>query len=429
MKAVSYQGYKYLTFVKTLEWIKLISITGTAQLIIQAISLVGGILVIRFLPTQEYALYTLANTMLGTMVVLADCGISNSVLAQAGKVWHDRIKLGSVLATGFNLRRKFAIAAVAIAGPFLLYLLRHHSAEWLTSLLITFSIIPAFIAALSGNLLSVGPSLHQVILPLQKIQVGVSLGRLVLLSLSIFVFPWAFLALFAAGLPQIWGNMRLRKIAAVYADLGQKLDIQVKANTLSVVRRILPGSIYYCVSGQITIWIISIFGTTAAVAQIGALGRLSMMLNLFSSVFGVLIVPRFARLSSQNGLVLKRFIQIQFGLVVLFILIIFVVSAVPMQILWVLGKNYTSLGKELTLSVAGSCISLLAGLLFSLSTSRNWAINPLVSIPLTIAAMACGVLMLDMSTLAGVLKFNLFVSSFEVVVYLIYCLLKISQEQ
>ena len=77
-------------FIKFCYWFKLAGITSLAQLFIQAIGLVSGILVIRILPTDEYALYTLANTMLGTMIILANSGISVGVTAQGGKVWQDK---------------------------------------------------------------------------------------------------------------------------------------------------------------------------------------------------------------------------------------------------------------------------------------------------------------------------------------------------
>lgn len=72
------------------EWAKLIAITGSAQVMVQAIGFISGILVIRLLPTHEYALYTLANTMLGTMTLLADGGIATGVMSQGGKVWQDK---------------------------------------------------------------------------------------------------------------------------------------------------------------------------------------------------------------------------------------------------------------------------------------------------------------------------------------------------
>ena len=79
--------------------------------------------------------------------------------------------------------------------------------------------------------------------------------------------------------------------------------------------------------------------------------------------------------------------------------------------------------------MAGSCISLFAGLLFTISTSRNWAINPLISIPLTLIAIICGASLINISSLAGVLKFNLFVSSIEVIIYFVYCISKINKVQ
>src|SRR6476620_8569895 len=126
MNAVARRLYTSPYFSKIIEWTKLISITGSSQLLIQGVGLVSGIFVIRLLSTQEYGLYTLGNTMLGTMLVLGDSGISTSVMAQGGKVWQNREKLGSVLVSGFNLRKKFAMVSLLIAIPILLYLLIHH---------------------------------------------------------------------------------------------------------------------------------------------------------------------------------------------------------------------------------------------------------------------------------------------------------------
>ena len=107
---------------KLMQWSRLLSITGSAQMLIQGIGLISGILVIRLLPTHEYALYTLANTMLGTMTILADGGISPAVMAQGGKVWDDRDKLGAVLVTGMELRKKFVMVSLAVSIPLLIYL-------------------------------------------------------------------------------------------------------------------------------------------------------------------------------------------------------------------------------------------------------------------------------------------------------------------
>jgi O-antigen/teichoic acid export membrane protein len=425
MNALVQQIYTRPSFGKLMQWCKLVTITGFSQIVVQGCGFLGGILVIRLLPTHEYALYTLANTMLGTMLVLADGGIANSVMAQGGKVWSDRRKLGVVMATGFNLRKRFAIASLLVVVPTLLFLLRHHNAAWLTSLLVIASLIPAFLSSLSGSLLAVGLLLHQTIGPFQKVQVSISLTRTLLLSLLLFIFPFAYIAVISAGLPQIWGNFRLKKLSQVYADLHQRPDPKIEKEILTVVKRVLPGSIYYCLSGQITIWIISFLGTTNSLAQIGALGRLSMILVIFSTIFSTLVTPRFARLESKRDLLLKRFCQIFTLLFVLLLLIMFVASLVPGPLLWILGKDYIGLESQLLLSVAGSCISVLAGLLFSISLSRNWALNPLISLPLTLGTIAFGAMFMDLSTLTGVLKFNILIASIEVLLYLCFNIIKI----
>jgi O-antigen/teichoic acid export membrane protein len=91
------------------EWGKLVSLTGSAQLIIQCVGMITGIFIIRMLTTQEYAYYTIANTMLGTMTILADGGVSVGVMNQGGKVWNDKHELGIVLSTGMVLRKMFGI--------------------------------------------------------------------------------------------------------------------------------------------------------------------------------------------------------------------------------------------------------------------------------------------------------------------------------
>ena len=179
-----YTGYRNLV-----SWIRLVSITSTAQIFVQGVGFISGILIIRLLEVEEYALYTLANTMLGTMCLLADGGISAGVMSQGGRVWQDKEKLGQILATGLELRKKFAVGSLIVCIPILIYLLRSHDASWLMVTLISLSLIPAFISQLSDTILGIPPKLHQAIPELQKNQVMVGFGRLVLTAGFIFIFP------------------------------------------------------------------------------------------------------------------------------------------------------------------------------------------------------------------------------------------------
>lgn len=390
-----------------LNWGKLISITGSAQIIVQAVGFASGILIIRLLPVQEYAFYTLANTMLGAMTMLADGGITTGVMAQGGKVWKDKEKMGIVLATGLDLRRKFAIGSLLVSLPILSYLLIHNGASWITSLLIALSLIPAFYASLSDSILEIIPKLNQSILPLQLNYVKVGIGRLILSGLTMLLFPWAFVAVLAAGIPRIWGNVDLRKIVYTTASKDQLPDILVEKEIINLVKRILPTSIYYCLSGQITIWIISIFGNTTSLAQLGALTRLSVMLSIFNTLLTTLVIPRFAIIALDKKILLQRFIQIMLIVTFLLSFIILIVYFFPKPILWILGNGYKGLNYELLLSIIGSCISLLSGISFSLYSSRGWAMSPAVLISINVLAIIIFASILDLSSLTGVLFLNI----------------------
>jgi len=424
MKAPVKSFYSKPSYTKLFAWGKLIAISGSAQVLVQILGFISGIIVIRLLPTKEYALYTLANTMLGTLSLLADGGISTGVMAQGGKYWQNREKLGTVISTGLHLRRKFALGSLLISIPVLGYLLILHGATVTMCILIIASIIPAFYAALSDNILEIGPKLRQDIMPLQKNLIAANIGRLLMITSTLFIFPWTFVAILGNGIPRIWANIKLRKISDAYADLTQPA---VQKEILFIVRRMLPGAIYYCVSGQITIWIISIFGSTASVAQVGALGRLAMLIGVFGVLFSTLVVPRFSRLANNASAIFKNYLLIQIGLVGLCIILLLFSVMFTTQMLWLLGNNYANLKNEIILSIAGSCLALIVTASFSLNTSRGWTLTPFVSIPVSVGAIAFGAYFINVSTIKGILLLNIFVSTIEAVMYGAYGFLKISK--
>lgn len=389
---------------------KLGATVGIAQVIVQAVAFASGILVIRLLPAQEYAFYTLANTMLGMMTILADGGIGRGVMAEGGKVWQDSRRLGSVVATGLRLRKQFAGASLLFCIPVLLFLLRNNGASWLMASLVSLSVIPAFVAALYGHLLQVAPKLKQDLFPIQQIQVETNTGRLGLTAATLFLFPFAALAILCSGIAQVYGNWRLRRVSRGYADWTREEDPKVRARILKVVRKMLPESIYYCFSGQITVWLIAVFGSAGAVAQIGALGRLAAVLGVSLIIFNTLIVPRFARLPEEKNRLIIRFLQV-LGLVGLSgAVAIGLAWLFPAELLLVLGSNYSGLEYELSLMITGSVIHLATGCLFSMNAARAIIVRPSIYIPATIIVQVLSILTFDVSTLTGVILISISVA-------------------
>ncbi|MEL7162716.1 MAG: polysaccharide biosynthesis protein, partial [Bacteroidota bacterium] len=353
--------------------------------------------------------YTLANTMLGTMTVLADGGISSGTIALGGTHWQDRTKLGSVLATGMQLRRQFAVFSLLISIPILLYLLRQQGLGWTPSILLSLSLIPTFMAALSGSLLEIVPRLHQEVPEILKVKLGINVWRLLLLLPVLFLGPFASLAILAGGGAQLRGNHKLRQICKTQAELDAPPNPEYRREIFQTVKKILPISIYYCVSGQITIWLISIFGSTTAIAQIGALSRLAVLLAVVKMCFDMLLVPRFARLRPEKKLIFRRYFQVVGLSLFIGLLLSIFFYFFPQVFLFVLGENYADLEAEVFLMVVGACLTTSSSVAHSLGSSRGIIPNPALFVLVIVLAQAITIVyLIDYTTLAGVIKISIF---------------------
>jgi O-antigen/teichoic acid export membrane protein len=410
-----------------MQWGKLISITGGTQVLIQIIGFGCGIFIIRNFSIGEYAIYTLANTMLGAMNILADGGIVSGVIAEGGKVWQDKNKLGTVITTGMILRKKFAIASVLIAGSVLIYLLMHNNASWYYAFLILFSLIPVFYANLSDSLLEIAPKLHQDIKPLQKNQLMANFGRLILTIPSVFFIPFTPIAIIATGIPRIIANIKLKKISDKFASPNQKESVSVQGNIMQMVKRILPGDVYNIFSTNITVWILSILGATSSIAQVGALFRIGAILSLFTIVFNTIIVPRYSRLQEIKKELWEKMMKIQLLLLGVSFMIILFTWLFSNQIIWLLGAKYKNLDYELVLTVIIFCLNIMSTIIYTLCRSRGWVINPILSIGINLLSIIIGAFIFNIETLKGILIFNISISAILVLMHGGYSYFRLNQ--
>jgi len=383
-------------------------LTGAAQAGIQLLAFASGLLVIRYLPLQEYAYYTIANAVLGTLIVLTDSGISQGVMARGGKVWTNAHALGAVLASGLQLRRRFGLFAAAISLPLLGLLLHRQGASTATALLVTVSIVPLFLSTLTGQLFEVVPRLHQRLRVLQSIQFAGAALRLATLGAAIWALPSAWFAGIAAGFAQLWTTWRLRKLAGEMATPGLAPDARVVADITAQVRRTAPGAVYFAFAGQISVWLISLLGTTDSVAHVGALGRLAMAFNVLTAVVSLVVVPRFARMSQGAGhAVLSRFWQVQGGLLALLAAVVGVVAAFPQGVLLVLGDDYASLTLEIVLAAAGGALAMVSGSAYSMAAARGVVAPAWIVVPLALAMQGALIVLLPIGTVSGVVWLGL----------------------
>jgi O-antigen/teichoic acid export membrane protein len=401
-------------------WLLRISLTGGAQAAIQALGLVGGILVIRTLPATEYAYYTIAYAVLGTLGVLCDGGISTGVTALSAKVWQNPAAMGRIYKEGMHLRRRFAVAGLTVALPIMGVLLHRQGANLGQILAIAGSLIPTFFSTLTGQIREISLRLHQRLQELQVTQLTTAGARLGLIATILKTLPSAPVAILASGLPQLWANRRLQKKAAPLIDLNQPPDPVIRRELWTYIGKILPGSIYYALSGQITVLLISVFGNVDTIAQVGASGRLAMLLNVVATVFGLIVTPRFSKLPNDTRRLLSYYYWALGSISLACVSLILPFFLYPHFIDLLLGAKYSDIHAVVLINFVSSSFALISGAGYALTSYRGHVINPSLAIAANISFQVLAAFTNELNTAIGITIYGLEVNAFQVCIFLAY---------
>lgn len=323
---------------KLIYWTKTISRFISFQIIVQILNFASGIFIIRMLNKQEYAYFTVANSMQSVMNILANMGISSGLLSIGGQIWEDKYRFGQLINTAMQIRRYLAIIAVIIITPILFWMLISNGASSLYASCIIATILVELNFYLSNEVLFAVPRLKSNIHQLEKINLYFGLTRLVILLGAYFTYFNAVIALFASTIGSGLQKFLISSWVKKDIDIEAPICKQDRINILNVIKTCLPTTIFFCIQGQIGIWLITLFGNTQNIAEVGALGRLEVIFSLINSVTLNIISPKFARFQSRNAL-MRFYFQVLAASILLGILLVTVAYFVPNALLWVLGKN------------------------------------------------------------------------------------------
>jgi len=380
---------------------------AVVQAVVQLLAFTSGILLVRWLPQREYAYFTIANAMQATLNVLADIGISVGVISIGGRVWQDRHRFGQLINTGLIVRRRLAVFAFLIVAPLLYGMLVRNGASPLYTLLLIAIVLIGFSVQLSIDVFVVVPRLRSDIARIQTIDFVCAITRLALIVGLIYVFTRAGLAVAIASATFFLQYVLLRTYAAKVIDLKAGENPEDRREIVRLTKKLAANAVFYCLQGQITVFLISFFGQRATdVAEVGALGRLAMITAVLMSTLTNIFVPAFARCQDKAKLRVL-YLLIAGGVALFSVIVLGAAAFFPDQFLLILGNRYTHLHRELVLMVGGAVLIAFGSTLWMLNSSRAWINGSWLYIPLTLATQIALIPFTDFSTVAGVLTFNL----------------------
>ncbi|MBV9007912.1 MAG: polysaccharide biosynthesis protein [Verrucomicrobia bacterium] len=377
------------------------------QVLVQFVGFLSGILIVRVLDQRQYAYFTIANTMQGTLNLLADIGISVGLVSIGGRVWQDRSRFSELISTAFYLRRRLAVIGIIAVTPILYLLLAKNGARPAYCIFLVSVVLAGLAIHLDVGVLGVIPRLRSDISLIQWIDfIGVVL-RLALLVVLAFVFLNAGAALTVSTVVIFIQYLLLRRYSAGIIDFGARQNSDDRTAMLGFIRSQAANAIFYCVQGQITVFLISFFAhQTSSVAEVGALGRLAMIFTILTNLLTNIFVPAFARCQDPRRM-RSLYLEIVGGVTCFCILIISAAAIFPGEFLFILGNKYAHLHRELLLMVGASVLAALSGTFWSLNASKAWITGSWLYIPLTLIMQIALIPVTDFSSVTSVLVFNL----------------------
>lgn len=390
---------------KWLGWFRLMAGFGSVQMVIQILGFLSGILLVRSLSKADYAWFTIANTLVATLGMIADSGVGTALSSIGGTVWQDDAKFGALVRTALTLRRKFAFATAIIVVPIFVWLFAKNQAPLATVAVLVAAAMAAFLFQLTANVLGVVISLRQEIRRLQTLNFTATALRFGLIALACLIFIDARVALIIGAFGPGLNAWFLHRWVKTSVDWNAPQSPEYRSRILAVVRKQAPLTIFYCLQGQIVVWLISTFGSKEQVADIGALGRFAMIFGVLSSVMGGVVVPRFARCQERTVL-RRRYWQVAGAFALLGGLVVAGAAAFPHPLIWILGAKYANLQGEVWLMMLNAALGALFSTVFTLTNCKAWIAPAIVSIPMEIVTAICCILIFDISTVRGVLWFG-----------------------
>lgn len=384
------------------RWFLTIAEFMAVQALVQLLTAVAGLLTVRWLDKQDYALYTIAVTWIGALVTLSNSGIGSAATALGGRVWQDRDRFGQVIASALRMRRWLAAVTILPVMAVLVWTLIQNGGGG--------DVVPAIVALVAGTAgIQLSYGILMVVLRLRgevrRIQLVESTGgllRLILTAVAAFIYFDVAVALAISLAAILVQYVMVRSTAAAGVDFHARPDPEATQRMRQVVGRQWLNEVNGVFLGQISVILLSFFGTAAGVADLGALNRIGVVFAIFGATVQSILLPRYARCQDPARL-RQLYVRIVAGYTALALSPALVTWAWPEPFLWLLGPQYAGLAFELRLLALNVGIGSITATTWGLNMTRAWIIPGWALVPVTIALQLLLMALIGVRTVPQVL--------------------------
>ncbi|SPP97727.1 hypothetical protein [Bradyrhizobium vignae] len=368
----------------------------------QGLAALTGLLIVRWMTLEDYAIYTITTVVLGTITLLTKGGTHLGFAAIVGRTWPDRMHAASALDAALRQRRLISAVILPVLTPIAVWLLVRNGARgsviatllclltiyWFADMRTRLVDQILFFAGRASRTQVLDTALSAIRLTLVS-----GLHHLGVLGATTAMAAAAGVALIRVPFIERW---TLRETPFKTAIKNDAYFSEIRKITI----RQFPLEVFSCVQAQLIFLVIAWIGLPTQTAEFGALSRITQLLLPVQAFIQAFAIPSFSRTKQHVGLALCRWILI--GLLPSAALLLSSLIA-PSAFLWLIGPQYGALKSELVICALGVAANSVGSIALQLIGHRGWNIWAWLQIPTTLAWCLIGLTVFDFSKITGVL--------------------------
>lgn len=393
------------------RWTRLFLEFALTQGVAQAAGMLSGLIYVRVMPVDQYALYALSLGSLSFVSLGSDLGLTGSL----GYFWRQSGQSESAIETKIaavrRLRSAFLAAATIIAGVMLYQTTARQQVAPASTLgcfaLVVVTVWSQLHTMIDIQLMRLGGQQRQS----YYCETAGSLARLIAAG-----------AMIVTGITSAWFGLgggllgSLTILAAVRSITGAPsrgsgtIDRETWREIARYLVPMLPGIAIFMVQDPLILWLAVTYGGQAPLSEAFAVGRAAAVFALLGNFVMVVVAPRLAGLKNDAHFVrMAAYLLAALGLASLAVVVFaYVAPSVPLLLI---GPRYAHLESEVVIALTTASFNVLIALLAIANRLRGWVrLEPVVAMCQAIAILvttmlwsyndAISVLLLSM-TLSG----------------------------
>ena len=337
----------------------------------QAAAAVAGLLLVRWMPVSDYAIYTVGVTVVGAISLLTRGGVQLGLAAALAKAWPDRRLSSQAVASA--LRTRLLVSALTMP-PILgisWWLLARADAGPTTALAILGILALLWLFDMRASVIDQVLYFDAKAVRVQALDSAIAAVRVALvLGLRVIGAVSATMALLtnlfavAARVPFVlrWVN---RTLGGEHAPPAPDTTSQIR----TIALRQMPIDIFTALQAQVAIFFLTRHGGGIELATYGALARIAQLLTPFAALSLAFFVPAFAKVTTNVAPTILKYV----GLGALpGIALAGWAWLAPATLLYFIGPAYS--GQAWPLLICASTIALMNAVqvAWSLISHRGW---------------------------------------------------------